>query len=141
MSEEIIKILDYIGQQLGIAIDWTAENAWPQVLDIFGRYRLLNLIGNSMWLVAGICIMIVFAVLWIKVLKSRSVCEKEHASNFWWVYRSYGISMDGAFGLLMFTILGCVISFLIFYVCIPEFLEWLIVPEVQFLELLKGYVQ
>lgn len=31
MSEEIIKVLDYICEQLGIAIDWTAENVWPQV--------------------------------------------------------------------------------------------------------------
>ena len=34
MSEEIIKVLDYLGEQLGIVIDWSSENVWPQVMDI-----------------------------------------------------------------------------------------------------------
>ena len=43
MSEEIIKVLDYLGAQIGIAIDWSSENVWPQVTDILGRYRLFEL--------------------------------------------------------------------------------------------------
>lgn len=43
MSEEIIKVLDYLGAQIGIAIDWSSENVWPQIMDILGRYRLFEL--------------------------------------------------------------------------------------------------
>lgn len=141
MSEEIIKVLDYIGEKLGIAIDWTAENVWPQVLDIFGRYRIFRLVGSSMWLAASICIMIILAMLWVKAIKARGVCDKEHKNNFWWSYRSYGISMEGTFGLLMFTLFGGAISLTMFAISISALLQWLLIPEIQFLELLKGYVQ
>ena len=43
MSQEIINVLNYLGEQLGIAIGWTSENVWPQVMDILGRYRLFEL--------------------------------------------------------------------------------------------------
>ena len=46
MSQEIINVLNYLGEQLGIAIDWTFENVWPQVMDILERYRLLEIVGN-----------------------------------------------------------------------------------------------
>ena len=141
MSEEIIKILDYICEKLGIAIDWTAENVWPQVLDIFGRYRIFRLVGSSMWFVASICIMIILAMLWVKAIKARSICDKEHKNNFWWSYRSYGISMEGTFGLLIASVIGGAISLPMFATAMTEFLQWLLIPEIQFLELLKGYVQ
>lgn len=47
MSQEIINVLNYLGEQLGIAIDWTSENIWPQVMDILGRYRLFEIISIS----------------------------------------------------------------------------------------------
>ena len=141
MSEEIIKVLDYICEKLGIAIDWTAENVWPQVLEIFGRYRIFKLVGSSMWLMASIGIMIIFAMLWVKAIRARGICDKDHKNNFWWSYRSFGISMEGTFGLLMFTIFGGGFILMMFTASISEFLQWLLIPEIQFLELLKGYAQ
>ena len=51
MSQEIINVLNYLGEQLGIAIDWSSENVWPQVMDILGRYRLFELATTGIWLV------------------------------------------------------------------------------------------
>ncbi len=44
MSQEIITVLEYIGEKLGIAIDWTAENVMPQVLAVLSRYRILEIV-------------------------------------------------------------------------------------------------
>ena len=65
MSEEIIKVLDYLGEQLGIAIDWTSENVWPQVMDILGRYRLFELVSTGFWLIMEV-IMVFSAFLILK---------------------------------------------------------------------------
>ena len=140
MSEEIIKVLNYIGEQLGIAIDWTSENVWPQVLDIFGRYRILQLISWSMWCFVSVCAMLILAVLWTKAIKAYVTCRKECKSNFWWSHRSYGISMEGSFGLLMFTLFGGAFALVLFATSLDSVLRWAIVPEIKYLELLKGYI-
>ena len=57
MSQEIINVLNYLGEQIGIAIDWTSENVWPQVMDILGRYRLFELITT------GICLFVEIVML------------------------------------------------------------------------------
>lgn len=38
MSTEIIKVLDALCDKIGIAIDWSAENITPQMIDVFTRY-------------------------------------------------------------------------------------------------------
>ena len=65
MSQEIINVLNYLGEQLGIAIDWSSENVWPQVMDILGRYRLFELATTSIWLVIELA-MLIFAALAFK---------------------------------------------------------------------------
>ena len=68
MSQEIINVLEYLSNQLGIAIDWTSENVWPQVMDILGRYRLFKLATTGIWLVVEV----VMAVVAFFVLKSMA---------------------------------------------------------------------
>ena len=58
MSQEIINVLNYLGEQLGIAIDWSSENVWPQVVDILGRYRLFELVTTGIWLVIELAMLI-----------------------------------------------------------------------------------
>lgn len=141
MSEEIIKVLDYIGQQLGIAIDWTSENIWPQILDIFGRYRILQLIYCSLWIVVYIAIIIIFTILWVKVIKAYHTCKINEEDNFWWDDRSYGLDMTGyTFALCAISVFGGIGVIAAFVHNVSEVLQWLLVPEIQFLDLLKGYV-
>ena len=33
MNNKIIEVLDYLGEKIGLAIDWTAENIYPQVIE------------------------------------------------------------------------------------------------------------
>lgn len=37
-SEQFINILNFIGQQIGVAVDWTSDNAMPYLKDLVGRY-------------------------------------------------------------------------------------------------------
>lgn len=62
MSQEIINVLEYIGGKLGIALDWTSENIWPQVLDILGRYRILQIVISGIWLAVALIALVVLSV-------------------------------------------------------------------------------
>ena len=139
MSEEIIKVLDYLGEQLGIAIDWTSENVWPQVMDILGRYRLFELVSTGFWLIMEI--IIVFSVFLIlkRMVKDYKKIEADHKDNFWWK-RCYGDNELTLFGWVFFIIsllLG-VTSVITIPIDIGEMFKWLIVPEIKYLEMLKG---
>ena len=137
MSNEIIKVLDYLGTQLGIAIDWSAENVMPQVMDILGRYRIYAIIGNILGLMA-ICV-----VLWVIYFIAKK-CKKDittETAGLWW---SNGYYDHGPSGLaIVFMILGgstwvamCIVAVHI----VQDILQLAIVPELQYLSLLKGYM-
>lgn len=144
MSAEIINVLNYICDKIGIAVDWTAENVWPQVMDILGRYRILQLIANSIWFIASICVFIVFAILWINVFKSRNFALKEHTSTFWWEYYSHHNNIDANLGVIILTLFTIIIGTIMIFVLIDSvrnLLTWLLVPEIKYLDMLKTYIQ
>lgn len=54
MSEEITKVLDALCEKLGIAIDWSAENVWPYVQQIYEHLIRYELFSNILWIVLSI---------------------------------------------------------------------------------------
>ena len=141
MSQEIINMLEYIGGKLGIALDWSSENIWPQVLDILGRYRILQIVISSIWLVIALIALVVFICLWIKIFKAYLACEKDKKSNLWWNWFSY----HGSAGSTGFTFTMICLSAIAAFLIIPtliiepgEILKWVFIPEIQFLEFFKS---
>lgn len=52
MSDEIVKILDDLGQRFGVVIDWSSENVMPYLQDLMGRYINYEIITSIVWLIA-----------------------------------------------------------------------------------------
>ena len=139
MSQEIINVLNYLGEQLGIAIDWSAENVWPQVMDILGRYRLLEIIFTCMWIFAETVFVVVSLIAIVKCLKASARIRKTKEDNFWW-YRGYSSTWMSGAGAIT-TILSAVFggsSLFMLPMDVGKLLKWIIVPEIQYLEMLKG---
>lgn len=139
MNQEIINVLNYLGEQLGIAIDWISENVWPQVMDILGRYRLFELVSTGFWLIVEIVMAICAFLLFKEMAKNYMKIEANHEDNFWW-YRDYGSSDLSIFGLvlLIISVIMSVTSVVLIPINIGEMFKWLIVPEIKYLEMLKG---
>jgi hypothetical protein len=139
MSEEIINVLNYLGEQLGIAIDWTSENVWPQVMDILGRYRLFELISISFWLIVEVIMAICALLLFKRMAKDYIKIKSTKEDNFWW-HKSYcGNELTGfGLALLIISIMLSIISLVCIPIDINELFKWLIVPEIKYLEMLKG---
>ena len=139
MSEEIIKVLDYLGEQFGIAIDWSSENVWPQVMDILGRYRLFELATTGFWLVIELVMLISAAFAFKSMFKNYLTFKKSGETNFWW-YKIYGSACLTGFGAvgLAANIVCTIIGLVGISVDIEELFKWAIIPEIQYLEMLKG---
>jgi hypothetical protein len=141
MSQEIINVLEYIGGKLGIALDWTSENIWPQVLDVLGRYRILQIVISCIWFAVALIALVVFICLWIKILKAYLACIKDKQDNLWWNWLSYHGNADGTGFVVIMIILSGIAALLIIPTLIiepGEILKWTFIPEIQFLELFKS---
>jgi hypothetical protein len=140
MSQEVITVLEYIEQKLGIAVDWTAENIWPQVMDILSRYRILQIVINSIWLAFALITLVIFIGLWVKIFKAYLTCTKNQEDNFWWNWLNYSYEADSTGSTFTAAVItGVVLLFIIpTLIIMPgEILEWVFIPEIQFLELFK----
>ena len=139
MSEEIINVLNYLGEQLGIAIDWSAENVWPQVMDILGRYRLLEIVSSCLWIVVQAAFVVYALVVLVKCFKASAKVRATKQDNFWWYSGYCDNRLSGAGTVLVITagIFG-VASLCTLPMEVGDLLKWLIVPEIKYLEMLKG---
>lgn len=105
MSQEIINVLDYLGKKLGIAIDWSSENVWPQVMDILGRYRLLEIISECLSIVCEIGIIVFAIIIFTKSAKAYINFKKTNEDNFWW-YGNCSLTWITGFGMGLIIIAG-----------------------------------
>lgn len=63
MGDEIIKVLDKIGEQFGVAIDWSNANVMPYLQDLLTRYTNYLFYSSIVFLVLGIIIVIIGILL------------------------------------------------------------------------------
>ena len=56
-GEEMIKVLDYLGQKLGVAIDWSNQNALPYLEELAHKYINYEIATSIVWLIIGILIL------------------------------------------------------------------------------------
>lgn len=141
MSQEIITVLEYIGEKLGIVIDWTSENVWPQIMDILGRYRILQIVINCLWFAIALITLVVFIHLWVKIYKAYRACIKDKQDNLWWYWYSYRNIAESSIlvsGMAILTVIAAFFIIITLIIRSDGILKWVFIPEIQFLELFKS---
>lgn len=117
MSNEIISVIDHLCDKLGIAVDWTADNAMPMIQQLIEKYARYLLVNNIAWLCVWVAIMIpcVFMVvrLFIGGIKNEKWCADE-LWGFLWV-------------LLLFA---SVTTFICAIVCMSQLIKAATIPEI-----------
>lgn len=71
MSEEIIKILDDLGERFGIVIDWTSQNVLPYLQDLISRFIKYDIAINILLIILGI-IFLIITIIAIRKIKKDS---------------------------------------------------------------------
>lgn len=130
MSEEIIKVLDNLGQKFGIAIDWTSQNVMPYLQGLMQRYIKYSITNK----ILGTVVLIVFSIIvGIVLCKTYKKYKEEKEKDRWYDGIWYNLSITFA------IILGILIIMSI--ICIPLNIEGIIqdiyVPELTIIDEIK----
>ena len=73
MGNEIIKVLDNLGEKFGIAIDWSSENVFPYLQDLTKRIVNYEIMNHFIWIGVSIIGLIILTVIRIKVRKNKDI--------------------------------------------------------------------
>lgn len=76
-SDQIIEVLNYLGEKLGLTIDWTSENVLPYVQTLCGKYINWEIATSVVWLVIGI----VLILLVIPIFRYAKKCYNRYINN------------------------------------------------------------
>lgn len=120
MSDEIIKILDDLGQRFGIAIDWSSENVMPYLKDLMSRFINYEMITSVVWMVVFIVCCTVMFIAIKKLVQYQKSYNKSHIRYEEIIWPTI-TSVIFAF-LIVFCLfgIGCQINDLILCNTIPE---------------------
>lgn len=142
MSEEIIKVLDYITEKLGVAIDWTAENALPYVEELIGKFVTYNIVKSSIILAVGLLMATVVVGVLVVIGKSYSKCKRLKQSTYFWEYWNSGIEVevDAVGSCALILTIPTAISIACTIIGLGNLIEWSVIPEMALLEEIKYLV-
>lgn len=120
MSDEIIKLLDDLGQRFGIAIDWSSQNVMPYFQDLMSRYINYEVMTSVVWIVVALIVIIGLSIGIPAINKyANKVLEEDYYSD-WdfgkWVVICIFIIIIGCFVLCVI----CQVSDIVTCYTIPE---------------------
>ena len=53
ISKQIIEVLDYLGEKLGVAIDWSSDNVIPYIQMLCEKYINFEISTSIAWIIIG----------------------------------------------------------------------------------------
>ena len=142
MNNKIIEVLDYLGEKIGLAIDWTAENVYPQVIEFMARYKTYEIIIDIMWiLIALSCCFGMYLYIKKIVIPAKIRCNETREENFWFEYWLDRTSCNIG-GTFLTVFLGCItfVAIIMMFIFIEDLVKWIVIPEMQFYEVIKSLV-
>lgn len=139
MDKELCNVIDKIAEKIGIAIDWSSENVIPYVQDIMERYRTTNIVNNIIVMTVCAIIITICIIVAVKVTKGIVNGLKNEVSSIWFDADYDEVSIFSMMASIIIAI-SFLISVIVLCGAIGELVEWLYVPEVKLLEVLKGFM-
>ena len=80
ISEQIIEVLDYLSEKVGVSIDWTGENIMPYLNSLCEKYIRYETATSVMWIFIGI-IVIVSTFIISKKAYGHSLTKKYYSDK------------------------------------------------------------
>lgn len=117
VSDQIIEVLNYLGEKLGVTIDWTSENVLPYIQTLCGKYINWEIATSVAWLIIGL-ILIVLAIISFKGARNPNID-------------------DEGFLYLVFIVL-LIFSVFIIFQQVFDIIKCIYIPELQIYEYIKN---
>ena len=128
MGNEVIKVLNHLGDQFGVAIDWSSANVMPYLNDLMTRMIKYGIYINIYHIIYAIFITAVFIIVTIVLYKIackmilRSEENEEHINSAKILSTAFAIS-------LVTTVIVVLIEIGNIKDCIADIIELNTVPE------------
>lgn len=118
VSEQIIQVLDNLGEKFGLAIDWSSENILPYANELMNKAISYKLWMNNVSLALVTIMAIISWVVFCKTIKKK---------NFSW-YDMNGLPWIGIISL-SFGIVFSIVFIVVLLISIPTIIACLTFPE------------
>lgn len=119
MSEEIIKVLDVLGEKFGLAIDWTSENVLPYAQQLMERFIKYEICTSIAWIVIIGAIFFACLIVAIKIWPKAAEVYWDIEEPTSWIAGAATIFSIG-FGLAFIIVLGEQVMDIITCATFPE---------------------
>ena len=116
ISDQIIEVLNYLGEKLGVTIDWTSENVLPYIQTLCGKYINWEIATSIVWIVIGL-ILIILAIISFKGAKDPDI-------------------YDEGFLYMVFVIL-LILGVIVMFAQVFDIIKCIYIPELQIYEYIK----
>lgn len=83
MSDEIIKVLNYLGEKFGVIIDWSENNILPYIQDLFHRVVMHEVYTSIVYIVVFLIICIGCSISIPLILKYANKVLEERPLSDW----------------------------------------------------------
>ena len=144
MDKELCNVIDKIAEKIGVAIDWSSENVMPYIQDIMQRYRTMSIVETIIIMTVCAIIITICVIGAVKMAKGIINGLNNRVSSIWFDADHKDSYYDDAstFSAVMTALITVLflISFIVLCGATGELMGWLYVPEVKFLEVLKGLI-
>ena len=131
-SSELITVLDYLAQKLGIVIDWTAENIRPYLEDLCKRFMEYEIL-NSFITVGAWSVFLIFFICWL--IPTNHIARKRYEWD--WDYITCWAAAIAWIGFVV-CLLGVIISAVVEGLHIVECWK---MPEKVIIEYVQGLLE
>ena len=139
MGNEVIKVLNHLGDQFGVAIDWSSANVMPYLNDLMSRMIKYGIYINIYHIIYAIFITAVFIIVTIVLYKIackmilRSEENEEHVNSAKILSTAFAIS-------LVTTVIVVLIEIGNIKDCIADIIELNTVPEKYVIEIIQDKI-
>lgn len=142
MSEEIIKVFDYIGEKLNITIDYTQENIQPYLEDLWNRYITYEIVINSLQFVGSLIVTLICLYFILRFFKAMKKTDNGEIDSLFYhktspPFYDYIELHEAGFIIIFISCIFVLIFATLTFFQLSNLIELLIMPEKFILELIK----
>ena len=139
MGNEVIKVLNHLGDQFGVAIDWSSTNVMPYLNDLMIRMIKYGMYINIYHIIYDIFITVLFIIVTIVLYKIACKMILRSEENEEYVNSAKILSTAFAISLVT-TVIVALIEIGNIKDCIADIIELNTVPEKYVIEIIQDKI-
>lgn len=141
MGDEVIKVLDHLGKQFGVAIDWTSANVMPYLQDLMSRIVKYGIYQNISEIIFCLMLLLIVALITRKLYKTSYKYASIYEETKKYDDKSTAAFFTTAFMIgLATTAITTIMVLCVIKTSVNEIIELSTVPEKYVIEMIQEQI-